>query len=219
MTIKSLTLYHYPLSRSARVKWCLHEILGDAFETVTLDLMRGEGMTPEFLQKNPNHAVPVLDVIYEDGQKQTIIESGAITLWLADTYPEAKLAPAVSDMSARADYLQTVLFGSSTMDMMLWQIRLHRDLLPERLRHPPQIKLYMNKWGNEIEPQLIDRLSRQDFICGDKFTAADCIIGQNVNWSRAYGLSSHPVFKNYYQRLKSRPAFQQAFADAANFEK
>lgn len=216
MPVETLTLYHYPLSRSARVKWLLHEI-GVDFKTVKLDLMRGDGMTPQFLAKNPNHAVPVLDVLYKDGTNQTIIESGAIVQWLALIYADSGLRPD-SDARAQADYLQMINFGASTMDMMLWQIRLHRDLLPERLRHKPQVDLYMNKWQNEIEPQLIARLSKHNYICQGGFTAADCIIGQNINWSRAYGLSKDPVLKEYYYRLKARPAFQDAFADAAEFE-
>ena len=67
MSIKSVKLYHYPLSRSARVKFLLHEIYGDDFETVFMDMLKGAGRAPEFLAKNPNHAVPVLDITYEDG--------------------------------------------------------------------------------------------------------------------------------------------------------
>jgi hypothetical protein len=32
MPIRHLKLYHYPASRSARAKWMLHEVVGDAFE-------------------------------------------------------------------------------------------------------------------------------------------------------------------------------------------
>ncbi len=32
MRIDRLKLYHYPASRSARVKWALHEVVGDDFE-------------------------------------------------------------------------------------------------------------------------------------------------------------------------------------------
>ncbi len=55
MTITSLTLYHYPLSRSARVKFLLHELRGDDFKTVKVDMLQGEGFTAEFMAKNPNH--------------------------------------------------------------------------------------------------------------------------------------------------------------------
>ena len=214
----SITLYHYPLSRSARVKWLLHEILGEDFTTVKLDLLRGEGMAAEFLAKNPNHAVPVIDVVHADGREQTIIESGAILLWLAETYAGAGMAPPLDDPIARADYHQIMAFGSTSVDMMLWQIRLHRDLLPKPMRHAAQVELYMAKFKNEVEPQLTARLEQGPYMCGEPFTAADCLMGQNINWANAYGLARSDVFKAYMKRLKSRPAFQMAFADAAEFE-
>jgi len=92
MSIKSVKLYHYPLSRSARVKFLLHEIYDDDFETVFMDMLKGAGRAPEFLAKNPNHAVPVLDITYEDGTEQTMLESGAMIVWLADQYPDKALA-------------------------------------------------------------------------------------------------------------------------------
>ena len=36
--IRHLKLFHYPATRSARVKWILHEAVGEAFETVAIDL-------------------------------------------------------------------------------------------------------------------------------------------------------------------------------------
>ena len=38
MNIQRLKLYHYPASRSARVKWMLHEVVGDAFEVARVAL-------------------------------------------------------------------------------------------------------------------------------------------------------------------------------------
>lgn len=222
MTITSLTLYHYPISRSARVKWLLHELeLGghiDGFETVTLDLMRGAGMAPEFMAKNPNHAVPVLDMEYADGRAQTLIESGAMLSFLTDHYQNAGLGPD-DDPIARADYHQMLYFGASWFDMMLWQIRLHRDLLPKKIRSQAMVDMYMGKIENEVAPQLLARLSKHDYICGDRFTTADIMTGYNINWAGAYGLCRTPEFKAYMGRMKSRPAFQLAFADAQDFEK
>ena len=134
MSIRSIKLYHYPLSRSARVKWLLHELLGDDFETERVALMQGAHYSEDFLAKNPNHAVPVLDIDFTDGTSKTMFESGAMILLLADAYKEKGLAPAPEDLLARADYLQMVYFGGAWMDMMLWQIRLHEDLLPEAVR-------------------------------------------------------------------------------------
>ena len=214
--INQLTLYHYPLSRSSRVKWLLHEMKGEDFKTIRVALRQGEQFTPEFLAKNPNHGVPVLEVTYADGTEQTITESLAILTWLADI--DGRFAPPSENLRARADDLQMLALGGAWMVQMLWNIRLHETLLPEPARNAEFAALNRDRLQNEIVPQLTKRLEIYDFICGDKFTAADCMMGQNINWASAYGLCRNDTFKAYMARLKSRPAFQMAFSDASEFE-
>lgn len=215
--ITALTLHHYPLSRSVRVKWLLHELLGDDFTTNRVPLMQGGQFSAEFLAKNPNHGVPVLDVTYEDGNTQSIFESGAILIWLADAYADKGFAPTPDDLIARADYLQAIQLGASWMDMMLWQIRLNEDLLPKSVRSASLAAFNRDKIKNEIEPQLAAKLSSHDYICGDTFTAADCMTGHNVGWARAYGLCQDDVFSRYRSRLSKRAAFAKAYADGETF--
>jgi hypothetical protein len=38
MRISDIELYHYPATRSARVKWLLHELVGDEFKVNRIDL-------------------------------------------------------------------------------------------------------------------------------------------------------------------------------------
>ena len=136
---------------------------------------------------------------------------------LADVYPEKGLAPAPDTFSLeRADYLQMLHFGCSWMDMMLWQIRIHTHLLGED-SDPRTITRYEEKMRGEVEPQLLQRLRSHDHICGKAFSAADCVMGQNVLWAQAYGLCQDDVFFSYIQRLALRPAFASAYSDAGNF--
>ena len=219
MNTPSLKLYHYPLTRSVRAKWMLHETVGDDFETEVVAVVKGAMMTPDMLAKNPNHNLPMLDVTWEDGTVQTLLESGAMVMWLADAFPEKQLAPPAALTRARADYLQMVQFGASWMDMALWNIRLHQDLLPERIKQPVVVEMNKKKIENEIAPQLEARLTRHDFICGDQFTAADCIMGHNIRWAQGYRLCLSDPLKDYIRRLSERPAFQAAYADADQFGK
>lgn len=219
MTFKSLKLYHYPLTRSTRVKWILHEVLGDAFDVEIVPVIKGAMMTPEILAKNPNHNLPMLDISWEDGAEQTMLESGAMVMWLADAFPNKHLAPPPALTRARADYLQMIQFGSSSMDMALWHIRLHEQLLPDGLRQESVAKMYRSKITDEMAPQLEERLTAHNYICGDSFTAADCIIGYNVRWAQAYRLCLGAPLKAYIRRLSERPAFQSAYADADQFGK
>lgn len=214
MNIKHLRLYHFHRSRSSRVKWLLHELVGDAFEVIEMALFEGEQYQADALARNPNHGVPVLDITLEDDSVFTMIESGAMVSLLADVFPEKGLAPAPSPFSpARADYLQMLHFGASWVDMMLWQLRLQTDLLPDAERDEHSVNRYKSKFVDEVEPQLANRFAKNGFISGDSFTAADCIMGHNVRWARVYQLCSDDVFTDYLSRLEERPAYRTAFED------
>jgi glutathione S-transferase len=148
-----------------------------------------------------------------------MIESGAMVAFLADAFPEKGLAPAPSPLSLeRADYLQMLHFGSTWMDMMLWQVRVHEHLLPNEQQDPRTIQRYRDKFTNEAEPQIRKRFERHPFICGDAFTAADCVMGHTVSWARGYGLCRDEIFRGYISRLSKRPAFVKAFADVGGFQ-
>ena len=99
--IRNLKLFHYPATRSARVKWILHEVVGEAFTTEPLDLYAGVQYSDEFMAKNPNHNVPVLDVEFDDGSHMTQLESAAMVAFLADAYPDKQLAPPPGPSRAR----------------------------------------------------------------------------------------------------------------------
>ena len=217
MNVKRLKLYHFPATRSARVKWLLHELMEeDEFDVQTVSLYDLEQYSESYRTKNPNHNVPMLEITTGDGQTLTMLESGAMVTLLADLYPQKRLAPAI-DSPLRVDYLQMLYFGCAWVDMMLWQIRVQKHLLPEDQRDQRTIDRYEEKFRSEVEPQLADRLQRHDFILGDEFSAADCVMGQNVMWARAYGLCQPEIFGHYMSKFSKRPAFIKAYADAQQF--
>ncbi len=219
MDYQKIKLYHYPATRSARVKWALHETVGDDFEVEIVPLYEGAQYDGNYLQKNPNHNVPTLEITFTDGSIMYMAESGAMVAMLADAFPDKQLAPPANELSnARADYLQILHFGASWMDMMLWQIRIHEHVLPTPERDASTIARYRSKFIAEVEPQLVARLEKTKHICGDEFSAADCIIGHNVTWARAYNLCQNAIFGGYLSRLSKRPAFISAFADVDQFQ-
>ncbi|WP_411875677.1 glutathione S-transferase family protein [Vulcanococcus limneticus] len=217
MSIESLKLYHFPASRSARVKWMLHEVVDSRFAIEIVDVYAGALFSPRFLRMNPNHSVPILEIFWSDGSAQQMLESTAIVAFLADAYGEAHLAPPVQASRGRADYLQMLQFGGTTMDMLLWQIRIHEHMLEIQERDPRTVTRYRTKFATEIEPQLCQRLESAPYICGEAFTAADCIMGHNVLWARRYGLCRASVFRRYLARLAKRPACKAAFDDIDAF--
>lgn len=217
MDFDKLVLHHYPATRSVRVRWMLHETIGDDFEIRRVDLYAGAQYAPEYRALNPNHNVPMLEVHWSDGTVQRMLESAAIVEWLADAFPEKGLAPRVDAGRERMDYLQLLHFGANWMDMMLWQIRAHRHILSAEQTDPRTIARYEHKFRNECEPQIAARLQAGDYVLGTSFTAADVIIGHNVFWARGYGLCQSPVFADYLDRLLARPALQKALDDLGDF--
>ncbi len=217
MKIKSLKLYHFPATRSARVRWALHETVGDDFEVQNVQLYSGEQYRDDYLQKNPNHNVPLLEIYTEDGSVHRMLESVAMVEWLVDAFPEKQLSPPAGLSLERADYLQMLHFGGTWMDMMLWQVRIHEHVLPTAQSDSRTIERYRHKFVEEVEPQLKERLDRTSFICGEEFSGADIVIGHNVTWARGYQLCQDEIFREYLSRLSKRPAFLKAFEDARNF--
>ena len=217
MKFTRLKLFHYPATRSVRVKWLLHELLGDDFDVEVVPLYDCAQHSPQYLEKNPNHNVPSLEITLDNGERRMMLESGAMVALLADLFPEKGLAPAPDVFSLeRADYLQMLHFATTSMDMMLWQIRVHTHLLGEEKDEKTLLR-YRSKFSVEVEPQLRARMGEHHYICGDQFSAVDCIMGQNILWAQAYQLCQDDIFSDYMSRLSARPAFAQAYADLADF--
>ena len=212
-------LYHYPATRSTRVAFLLHELEPEiSHEIVRLDLYRGEQYAAEFTDRFPLHAIPAVEIQDDDGRTSIMTESAAIITALADAFPEKALAPAAFPFSAaRADYLRTIDTCGASLDMMLWQIRIHQHVLPEGQRDPRTVARYSSKISDEVAPMLAKRLDRTAHICGDDFSAADCMISHALVWARSYGLCGDDAFTSYLARLSERPAFQKAYADIAEF--
>ena len=219
--IKDIVLYHFPMTRSARIRWLLLE-LKIPHTVKKVDLFNDGHWNKEFLSKNPNHNVPMLEfTVSKTGEKKIMLESGAMLIYLADIFTRsdgAKLAPSITDYYKRSDYLQMMLFGASWMDMMLWQIRINTHLLPKNMRKESVVKYYKTKWKDEIEPQLKDRLTKHTYILGEEFSVADILIGYNLMWATAYQMVYDPVLVKYLGLLFKRDAARQAFDDGKEFK-
>lgn len=215
--ISKLVLHHFPATRSVRARWALLETVGKEFELNRIGLYDGEQYRADFLGMNPNHNVPVLEIHWQDGVIQMMLESAAIVEWLADRHPEKGLAPPADGGRKRADYLHILHFAGTWFDMMLWQIRIHKHILPPAERDERTIDRYRRKVEKEVEPQLLARFDRHHHICGEDFSAADIVVGHCVFWARGYGLCQDDRFIAYLRRLMEREPMQQALDDLDTF--
>ena len=202
-----LTLYHSPQSRSVRPRWMLEE-LGVPYEVVRLNLEAGDQKKPEYLKLNPNGTVPTL----VDGAL-AIWESAAIVQYLADKYPEKRLAPPVGT-PARGLYYQWSFFAMCGLEPPAITIFLHTVRLPEGERLPQLVEGARTQLAAAV--RLVDgALAGKDFILGSEFSAADVLIGSTLWWCHMMGMVGPdvPNVQAYVGRVTTRPAMQRASAD------
>src|SRR6188474_3682695 len=108
-----LTLYHAPQSRSSRIIWLLEE-LGADYQLVITDIPRQDGSgAPDPRNPHPDQKVPAL---VHDGVLLT--ESIAILQYLADAFPQARLAPPIGDR-ARGPYLTWLAYYAGVAEPVI----------------------------------------------------------------------------------------------------
>ena len=105
-------LHYYPSNASFTPHVLLHEI-GVPFELVRVDRVNQAHKTPEYLKLNPNGLIPVL----VDGDL-VLYETAAIALHLADTHPQAALAPAIGSPE-RAHFYKWLVWLTNTLQATL----------------------------------------------------------------------------------------------------
>lgn len=198
-----ITVYGVPQTRSARVTWLLEE-LGVDYTFHKLDFSKGEHRSPEYLAINPGGKVPVIDI---DGVVMT--ESGAITTYLADCYPDRGLIPAAGSPQ-RATYERWSYFALCELEQPLWNISKHTFALPKEKRVPELIPTA--QWEFQIALQLLsDGLGDKPFILGDEFQAVDVLLGHTLFWATAVKQPlKHANVKDYVRRLQGREALRRA---------
>jgi glutathione S-transferase len=193
--------YHAPMTRSFGTRWLFEELGDPPHETKVLNLKKGEHKTPEFLAVNPMGKVPAITA---DGIPVT--EVGAIAIYLADLFPEAKLAPALGD-PARGTYLRWIVFN-------------HGDVEPaasDKARKIPEGSLPASalSYGtyDDTVNALVGAVGEGPYILGERFSAADVVLGGAIRWMTKFKLlPDRPEFTGYVERLTSRPAFKRAAA-------
>lgn len=201
-----MKLYHSAQSRSIRPRWMLEEI-GQRYELVSLDLQAGDQKKPEYLKINPNGTVPTL----VDGDL-VLYESAAICQYLADRFPDARLAPTIGT-PARGLYYQWIHYAMSTIEPPAVTIFLHTTMKPEAERLPVLVAESRTQLAAAIE--VIDAaLAGCEYLLGSQFSTADVMVGSTLNWCQLMGLVGADLANvpGYLGRLAARPAAQRALA-------
>ncbi|GGY30879.1 glutathione S-transferase [Rhodanobacter panaciterrae] len=197
-----VTFFHAPNSRSGGTRALLEE-LGVPFDMHVLNFKQGEQRQPEYLAINPMGKVPAI----RHGDA-LITEQPAVFLYLADLYPEAKLAPPIGD-PLRGPYLRWMVYYGSCFEPALV------DKSMQRTPAAPSTCPYGD--FDTMLKTLTDQLEQGPYMLGDTFSAADVLWGTALNWTTMFKLVPElPVIRVYIDRVLARPAMQRAAAaDAA----
>jgi glutathione S-transferase len=192
-----MKLYWVPRTRSMRALWILEEA-GRPYEKELVDFRAGQQSTPAYRRINPMEKVPALT----DGEAM-VAEVAAICAYVAERVPEAGLAPPLGD-PLRGRYLQWLFFHASIEAAFVAKVA--------KVQMPPA----QAGWGSfaRVFDVIDEALTPGPWILGERFTAADVLIGGDLYFGSA-GLkivSLKPASAAYLARCLERPAFKRAHA-------
>jgi glutathione S-transferase len=193
-----MKLYWTAQTRSSRAVWLLEE-LGVEYDLETVDIRSADRKdSADFRAASPMGKVPAL----EDGDVQ-MSESAAICLYLADRYGAGDLAPAIDD-AQRGRFLYWLMYTPAVIEPAMAEKFSKSE--PHRGR---------NGWGDfdSMIETFEAGLQGNSWILGDKFSAADVMLGSSVSFMRMFGmLTDSPLLESYADRCFARPAYQKAMA-------
>lgn len=153
----------------------------------------------DFLAINPKGYVPALELA--DGEVLT--EGAAILQYLADSKPNAGLAPAHGTL-ARSRLHEALSYVSSELHKSYTP--LFNPATPEEVRE--ERKAYLVK-----RYSLLDQvLAGQPFLLGEDFSVADAYLFTVTQWAGyvSLDLSEFKALDAFQARVRSRPAVQAA---------
>ena len=194
----SYRLYDYlPSGNGYKVRLVLRQ-LGLPYELVELDIKQGATRTPEFLAKNPNGRIPLLEI----PGRGYLAESHAIIAYLAEG---SVLVPA--DRFDRARMWQWMCFEQYNLEpnvgtVRFWIASLHRteaelgEKLAEKRRN-----------GTAALEVLERGLAGRDFLVGGRYSLADIALYAytHVAPEGGFSLDPYPAIRAWCARVAAQP--------------
>jgi glutathione S-transferase len=191
-----LIFYTNPQSRGRIVRWMLEEV-GQPYETeiIAYDQLKDA----RYLAVNPMGKVPAIK-----HRDHVVTECAAICAYLADAFPAAGLGPRENE---KADYYRWFFYAAGPVEQAFTNKAAGWEVPAERER--------MFGYGNyERVVAVLDELfSLHDYVCGDRFTAADVYVGSQIMFPMQFGMiPERDSFVRYRDRLQARDAYKRGNA-------
>jgi glutathione S-transferase len=200
-----MQLYFGPLACSMATRIALYEAGADAQFTYVDTRAKRTAAGEDFLAINPLGQVPALRL--DDGPEggDVVFENQAILQYVADRYPEAKLAPPPGRERVRLQ--QWLSFVATELHKAVFIPLLAQDA-------PEGAKAYARQLAPKRFALLERHLAGREFLL-DRFTVADAYLTTVLNWGRAAGIdyAEWPAVKDYFSRMLKRPSIAKALAE------
>jgi len=200
--IKLIELYSWYTSNGRKVSIALEE-LGLPYEIHPIDITRGEQTTIDFMRVSPNGKIPA--IVDQDAGGRTLMESGAILLYLADKI--GRLISKDEDQRWR------------TIEWLMWQMGGIGPFLGQHLHfthYKPDVSDYgKERYANEarrLYGVLDQRLVDHEYLADD-YSIADIATWPWIarhNWQRI-DLNEYPHVRRWYVAIAERPAVQRGW--------
>jgi glutathione S-transferase len=198
MNSSRIVFHHGPNSRSTSTLMLLEE-LGAQYDMHVLNLVAGEQRQPAYLKVNPMGKVPAIS-----HHGQLVTERPAVFTYLADLFPEAGLAPGLTE-PLRGPYLRWMAFYGSCFEPAVMDHYM-KNAVAAASTCP---------YGSydDVLAVVEEQLATGPWLLGERFTAADVLWANALDYTMGFGLVPRkPVFEAYVARLKVRPAIIRAAA-------
>ncbi len=190
-----MKLFFAPQTRSITALWMLVEA-GAPYEIVRVNIRAPGHPSAEFRQVNPMGKVPAL----QDGGLG-FGETSAILLYIADKFPQAKLAPLPTDPN-RGRFLQWLMYPPTTIEPAMMEKRRGSEPMTTAAG-----------WGDydRAMAALESAMAPGQWLFGSQFTAADLYVASSLGFGMMFGMiDKRPAFVEFSERASARPAYKKA---------
>jgi glutathione S-transferase len=205
-----MKLYQFSLSPNCQKVVALALEVGLPLETVNVDVFKGQARTPEFLAKNPNAKVPVLE-----DEDFLLWESSAMLGYLAAKADRTDLAP--HQPRERADVDRWLSWHTAHFGPAIRKVAIERVVKKLAGLGPPDEALV--KQGAEefaVTAKVLDQsLAKKDYVCG-RLTIADFSLAPYAALTESCGLDlgPYPNAKAWLGRMLARESLRHTLAMA-----
>ena len=193
------TVYGMKTSGNCYKVQLLLEQIGRPYRWMEIDSTTGETRTPEYLARNPNGKVPLLEL--DDGRR--LAESNAILCYLAEGTP---LLP--TDAWQRAEMLQWLFFEQYSHEPYVAVARFICLWLADD--HPRRAELpRLRERGYQALDVMEKHLTGREFFVDSGYGIADIALFAYTHAAAdgGFDLSRYPAITAWLARVREQPRF------------